>query len=484
MKFAKQFFVLIFVGIILFSCSDKTTEPSYENGWQGSGTADDPYQIAHHEHLKALADSVNAGITYQNQYFVMTSNISLADYQTDGGWQPIGHVVTDDNRMDFFSTKPDGESRLSYSMGKIPEDWEEYPFTGTFDGNGYKITDLYIDRVETEPPGSMQGLFGYVKDAEIKNLEMENSNVAGYAYIGSLVGFAYSSTIMGCDISGEISGNTGIGGLAGYIEESAVFDCSSDVDIIGISDVTVIMQPSGQGGGLIGWAKLSNIDNCNSTATVNVVGGAGGLIGGTIQSTVTNSSSNSEVDVHYTGGCLIGVAMTTSISNCKSAGIVSGDSNNIGGLIGRANNANITISYSTSTVSGYNFVGGLVGTFELSMISNCYNIGEVTGSAATGGLVGFNYGDSQIINSYSIGVVIADEDVGGLVGFNHENASVVNSYWDMETSGQSSSAAGEGRTTEEMTFPYAENTYVDWDFEEIWAEDVNHDVNGGYPHLY
>ncbi len=479
MKFAKQFTVILFIGFLLLSCSDKTTEPSYENGWQGSGTADDPYQIVHHQHLKAFADSVNAGIDYQNQYFVMTANISLADYQADGGWQPIGHAVTDN--IEIYSQNHNRAEPDSKFAGR--DDWEEYPFKGTFDGNGYKINHLFIDRVETDPPGSMQGLFGFIKDAEIKNLELEDINVGGLAYIGSLVGFAVSSNISECSVSGEISGNLAIGGLAGHIEETAVFDSYSDVDIIGISDVTTVQEPSNIGGGLIGWAESSNIDNCNSTATVNVVGSAGGLIGGTTQSTVTNSYSNSEVDVHYTGGCLIGVAIATSISNCNSAGSLSGDSDAIGGLVGRANNANITISYSTSTVSGYDSVGGLIGLAELSTISNCYSIGEVTGSAATGGLVGFNYGDSQIINSYSNGVTIADEDGGGLVGFNHDNATVVNSYWDMETSGQSTSAAGEGRTTDEMTYPYAENTYVDWDFEEIWAEDMNHNINGGYPYL-
>jgi hypothetical protein len=35
-----------------------------------------------------------------------------------------------------------------------------------------------------------------------------------------------------------------------------------------------------------------------------------------------------------------------------------------------------------------------------------------------------------------------------------------------------------------MTYPYATNTYVGWDFEYTWAEDVNNAVNDGYPYLW
>ena len=52
-------------------------------------------------------------------------------------------------------------------------------------------------------------------------------------------------------------------------------------------------------------------------------------------------------------------------------------------------------------------------------------------------------------NSYSIGIVSGTEAVGGLVGANIESA-VTNSFWDTESSGQSSSAGGTGKTTTEM----------------------------------
>jgi len=62
-----------------------------------------------------------------------------------------------------------------------------------------------------------------------------------------------------------------------------------------------------------------------------------------------------------------------------------------------------------------------------------------------------------------------------LVGYNYQDSSVTSSFWDMETSGQTISAGGIGKTTAEMQ---TENTFTGagWDFmnetdngtEDIW----------------
>ena len=54
-------------------------------------------------------------------------------------------------------------------------------------------------------------------------------------------------------------------------------------------------------------------------------------------------------------------------------------------------------------------------------------------------------------------------------------------YWNTEISGMEDSQGGEGRTTDEMTWPHAANTYVGWDFDHVWLEDETGDLNGGYP---
>jgi hypothetical protein len=58
-------------------------------------------------------------------------------------------------------------------------DYTNY-FKGTFDGLGYTISNLNIDKSGTD----YQGLFGHTSDATIKNIGLENVNIKGYYYVG------------------------------------------------------------------------------------------------------------------------------------------------------------------------------------------------------------------------------------------------------------------------------------------------------------
>jgi hypothetical protein len=65
-------------------------------------------------------------------------------------------------------------------------------FTGTFDGKGYKITNLYINRSTTD----YVGLFGFTgSGSEIKDVGLEEVNVSGDLYVGGLVGYNRGGTI-------------------------------------------------------------------------------------------------------------------------------------------------------------------------------------------------------------------------------------------------------------------------------------------------
>ncbi|UCD21662.1 MAG: hypothetical protein JSW22_06425, partial [Chloroflexota bacterium] len=100
--------------------------------------------------------------------------------------------------------------------------------------------------------------------------------------------------------------------------------------------------------------------------------------------------------------------------------------------------------------TGDDYVGGLVG-FNEDTVSNSYSSSSVTGSSCVGGLVGVNR--DTLSNSYSTGSVSGNESVGGLVGSDYllgVNGTASNSFWDIETSGQATSAGGTGKTTAEM----------------------------------
>lgn len=84
----------------------------------GTGTAEDPYQIANGAQLAYLASSVNSGETYEEKNFVLTANIDLNGLP----WTPIANSFSD--------------ALLGGSDYRI--------FAGNFDGNGYAISNVSI----------------------------------------------------------------------------------------------------------------------------------------------------------------------------------------------------------------------------------------------------------------------------------------------------------------------------------------------------
>jgi hypothetical protein len=192
------------------------------------------------------------------------------------------------------------------------------------------------------------------------------------------------------------------------------------------------------------------------------------------------------IDVNITGTDYVaGIAGFSkgNIARSYCTGTVSGN-RFVGGLTGR-NWSAINTSYNAATVTGNNDIGGIAAT-NYGKITNCYNTGAVTGYLDVGGLVGAN--SSNISTSYNTGTVVGEKRAGGLVGYNNwEYAVITSSFWDVETSGQSTSDGGTGKTTAEMQ---TASTFLDvgWDFvdettngtEDIWWINEGQD----YPRLW
>ena len=316
-------------------------------------------------------------------------------------------------------------------------------FTGVFDGNGKKISNFSYASTN----GGYKGLFRYVsgENAQIKDLGLIAPNIdAGTgSCVGSLVGYVSAGTITNCYAEGgSVSGKRWVGGMVGY-NWGEIKDCYSTGDVSGDERV----------GGLVG-DNGGSITNCSVTGNVGGSDDVGGLVG-------DNSGS---------------------ITNCSATGSVAGDDRDVGGLVGY-NTGPITNCSAGGDVLGSGHVGGLVGSSG-ALITDCYALGTVSGDDYVGGLVGIAY--DSIANCYAIGGVSGTTYVGGLVGLRPQGGTVLNSFWDIETSGQSTSDGGTGRTTAEMLNP---NTFVDasWDFvgapdgpADIWAEPDG----GGYPVLW
>ena len=177
-----------------------------------------------------------------------------------------------------------------------------------------------------------------------------------------------------------------------------------------------------------------------------------GLFGRSDSSSVIRNTGLRSVNVtgnDYVGG-LIGWKAGGTITASYASGSVTGN-DSVGGLVGY-NRGTITTSYASGSVTGNNHVGGLVGLSSGGTITASYASGSVTGSGDNyvGGLVGYNRG--TITTSYASGSVTGNNYVGGLVGLNF-GGTITASYWDSDTSGQTTSAGGIGKTTSQLQAP-------------------------------
>ena len=161
----------------------------------GNGTPEDPYIITTAEELASVNDDLTACYKLEN-------DIDLTDYLSSSteGWLPIGDATN--------------------------------KFQGNFDGNGYKITGLWINRTATNNSDCYIGLFGVINTGGVVNnlgVKIGSSGVNGYAYVGGLAGQNFG-TITNCYTTGNISAsynlNSDAGGLIGYNGENGfIINC-------------------------------------------------------------------------------------------------------------------------------------------------------------------------------------------------------------------------------------------------------------------
>jgi hypothetical protein len=305
---------------------------------------------------------------------------------------------------------------------------ESFPFSGVFDGNGFQIQNFSYEASEKYRKNI--GLFKYVRglDAEIKNLILTNSSV-----INQIETSFWDSL-----------GPENIGSLVGLLYEGIVFNCHIEE-----SEVQTPITFGKNTGGLIGCNWYGFVEKCSSEATVrSELERSGCLIGWNHAGIIFGCNSSGDVYGDYAAGGIAGSNWAL-IVDCNASGNISG-LKNVGGLVGD-NFRTIITSASYANVTGSHSVGGLVGR-NLGPIENSYARAIVSGNNSVGGLVGDNtyipriYG--TIVKSYSASFVSGDFDGGGLTYSSHAAATTSDDcFWDIETSGQTSSDGGIGKTT-------------------------------------
>ena len=188
--------------------------------------------------------------------------------------------------------------------------------------------------------------------------------------------------------------------------------------------------------------KGHTIDHLYINSSANNQGLYGGYLDASyeIKCSITNTSigANSYVHGNNNVGSLVGSADDVYIVNCSNAGTVEGESK-VGGIAGINNGSlrgGITIGCSnTGTITSTTFAGGIVGS-ENSNIANCFNAGAVSATAVdgqAGGIISSRSPgvDHELVNCYNVGPVSA-ATAGAITSTS--NGSIYNCFYNTETS--------------------------------------------------
>ncbi|MBC8385136.1 MAG: hypothetical protein H8E57_06420, partial [Candidatus Cloacimonetes bacterium] len=356
----------------------------------GSGIPGDEYEIANLDDLEEL--SLTSGDWGAD--FIQTTNINASatsGWDGGAGFSPIGNG----------STK----------------------FTGSYNGDGFIISDITMNR----PSSNYQSVFGYTNGAVIQNLGLVDCSITAAGATGALSGYSSNGSVADCYSTGSITGNyMNIGGLiGGLLSGTTINDC--------YSTCTIIAPDEGRVGGLIGYCN-GPVEDCYSTGSVTGLAGVGGLVG-----------------LHY------GI-----ITKCYSTSNVSGNSS--GGLVGINNGGTVNNCYSRGNVSGTTDVGGFTGV-NSGTVDKCYSTGTVSGTTK-GGLIGTN--NSTTTNSFWDTQASGESTSDGGTGKTTAEMKNVRTFTDVAWSAGLDSL-----------WDFVDDPYDDTGTDDIW--DIDGVTNGGYP---
>lgn len=292
-------------------CNDAVVSTSENNSalyskwgiaFLGLGTSDSPYLIENETDLitlSSLINDANTNAVYGTKTYLLKNNITL----TNTEFQPIG----------------------------ISED---LPFCGVFLGNAKTISGIYISNTLK----SDVGLFGVIKNAEIKNLSIANGEIEGYNSVGGIVGLSLNSNVTNCYSSVNVIANLKtVGSVVGTAQNSTISLCTSN------SNYVVTKENAG---GIVGVAS----DN----------------------TTITSCIANTYVVTTNVAGGIVGNLQQSNINYCASLSYVSGASK-VAGIVGVAYSASkIKNSYFINNITGQSFVAGIVASAINCEIENCY----------------------------------------------------------------------------------------------------------------
>ncbi len=442
MEKIKKVFYYIFIAV-LFCCANNIDTRNVFAGSDfagGDGSLSSPYQIDTCARLQLIS---TLGIDDPNIHFVLTQDIDCSATSISN------------------SSDPSYDASLYNSgAGFNPIGSLSHPFKGFFNGNNYTISNLYINRSDTQNIG----LFGYISSTSgevlLKNFSLTGANISGNANTGGIVGKAVGDDsnwlyISGVSFRGNVTGAVGqVGGLVGTADyltmilsnaQGVISGANGTYNIGGLvgavdssgntgfyivrsyfsGDILETVLSGSGNGGIIGSAKciggsVCQIDWSYADIDMNVLGDHnGGLIG------LIEGSSSTNINQSYTKGSIY-----IDVIGDDSGGLVGETSLSSGSL-------NIANSYSEININGEESVdvknvGGLIGHSQGAgsvLNRNCYSKGSLNGGSSIGGLYGKIVNSLSSFNSFSTNSISGSNLTGGFAGEETTYGVFSNNWW-------------------------------------------------------
>ncbi|WP_444642968.1 GLUG motif-containing protein [Caproiciproducens sp. R1] len=348
----------------------------------GSGTQESPWVIETAQQLDAVREHLDGCYT-------LNADIDLASYEK---FESIGH---------FEPASKEDEEAPDLTVA----------FTGVFNGNGHKISNVAVSAEKQ----SGVGLFGCVagENGSVTDLVVENVKVSGNMLVGGVIGYGVSKkpveniTLQGTN---SVAGNFLVGGIVGggFCD---IKNCKANADV-------TLNGDNAQGiGVLAGGMEESSIVSCSATGSVTVTGSGSYSIGGL----AACGQAAPEVK-----DCTVDVKMTVG-ENCSM----------IGGLLGHAGNdaktptaiSGCTVKADITAPASTERIGGIVGSgFFMQaykeqrtepnafVVSDCTSTGSISAGSLTGTIAGYVYSNSKVEDSCTSDMTVGGKKGAPLVG--------------------------------------------------------------------
>jgi hypothetical protein len=359
----------------------------------GGSSGDDPIQIETAAQFNEIRNNLGG-------HYILANDIDLSGFST---FEPIG-------RFEPASGNWEEDENPNLSLA----------FTGTFDGNKHKISNVTI----SVPDGRGVGLFGCVADNGIvKNLVVENVTVSGTGLVAGVIGYGASKnavdhiTLQGTN---RINGSNMAGGIVGG-GFCAITNCAATADITADDDDVASV------GIIAGAMEDASIINCTAKGTITVNGkgaaGIGGLAACAFRAAeITNCTADVAITitgencmmigglVGYSGAILTLDETPTVISNCTVKAVITAPASaeRIGGIVGSG--------FYMSAYKDYPMMDKPT-SFK---VQNCSTSGSIAGGSLVGTIAGYIYDNSTVesCTSNMTGVLVggnkATVDLDGL----------------------------------------------------------------------